>query len=64
VQLLAQNIAPTFTCIVCGKPATMVAIGYYGESIADSVYCAECGGKRVGEDRMLPIINSPRVGVL
>jgi hypothetical protein len=64
VQLLAQNTAPAFACVVCGKPATMVAIGYYGESIADSVYCTECGNEQVGEDRMLPIINSPRVGVL
>jgi hypothetical protein len=64
VQLLAQNTAPEFACIVCGKPATMVALGYYGASIADSVYCTECAEEQVEEGRTLPIINSPRVGVL
>ena len=64
VQLLAQNTAPEFACIVCGKPATMVALGYYGESIADSVYCTECAEEQVEEGRTLPITNSPRVGVL
>jgi hypothetical protein len=63
VQLLAQNTAPEFACIVCGKPATTVALGYYGESIADSVYCEECTEEQE-EGRTLPIINSPRVGVL
>ena len=64
VQLLARNTAPTFPCIVCGKPATTVAMGYFTDSIADSVFCTECANKQVGEGGMLPIINSPRAGVL
>jgi hypothetical protein len=64
VQLLARNTAPTFPCVVCGKPGTTVAMGYFTESIADSVFCTECANKQVGEGGMLPIINSPRAGVL
>src|SRR3989440_1506979 len=64
VQLLARNTAPTFPCVVCGKPGTAFAMGYFTESIADSVFCTDCAMKRVGEGGMLPIINSPRAGVL
>ena len=64
VQLLARNTAPTFPCVVCGKPGTTVAMGYFTDSIADSVFCTECANKQVGEGGMLPIINSPRAGVL
>jgi len=64
VQLLAQNTVPAFPCTVCGKPATMVAMGYFTESIAKSVFCTACAKKQDREEGMLPIINSPRVGVL
>ena len=64
VQLLARNTAPTFPCNVCGKPATTVAMGYFTDSIADSVFCTACANKQVEEGGMLPIINSPRAGVL
>ena len=64
VQLLAQNTAPAFPCTVCGKPATTVAMGYFTASIADSVFCTKCAKKQDRDGGMLPIINSPRVGVL
>jgi hypothetical protein len=64
VQLLARNTAPTFPCRVCGKPATTVEMGYFFDSIADSVFCTKCANKQIEEGQMLPIINSPRVGVL
>jgi len=64
VQLLARNTAPEFPCVVCGKPGTAVAMGYFTDSIADSVFCTECANKQDREGEMLPIINSPRAGVL
>lgn len=64
LQLLARNIAPVFVCDVCGKPATAVAMDYYTSSIEDSVFCSQCANKQDEEGGMLPIINSPRVGVL
>ena len=63
VQLLAQNTAPTFPCSVCGKPATTVAMGYFTD-IAERVFCTACAHKQGEEGGMLPLINSPRVGVL
>jgi hypothetical protein len=64
VQLLARNTASAFSCVVCGKPATLVAVGYFTSSIEGSVYCTECADKHVEEGRTLPISNSPRTGVL
>lgn len=64
VQLLARNTALTFSCKVCGKPATTIEMGYFTDSIEDSVFCTKCANKHIEEGRMLPIINSPRVGVL
>jgi hypothetical protein len=65
VQLMAQNTAPAFPCSVCGKPATKVAMGYFYGGIEDSVYCDTCAEEQdEGEFNALPIINSPRVGVL
>ena len=65
VRLLAQNTAPTFPCTVCGNHATRVAVGYYTSSIANNAFCTECANKQDEEEGgTLPIINSPRVGVL
>ena len=66
ILLLAQNTAPTFSCVVCGKPAKHVAMGYYTDSIAGSTFCTRCWKKQkdVDEGMSLSIINSPRVGVL
>ena len=62
VQLLARNTAPGFACVVCGKPATVIE-AYTADAIENTAYCAECAEKEV-EDGTLPLINSPRVGVL
>jgi len=64
VQLLARNVDYAFPCTTCGKPATQVAMGYYTSGIEESALCAECAKKQIDEGRSMPIINSPRVGVL
>jgi hypothetical protein len=65
IQLLAQNTAPVFPCSVCRRPGTRVAMGYFYGDIDDSVYCDTCAEKKDYEEfHALPIINSPRVGVL
>ena len=61
VQLLAQNTAPTFNCIICGKSAEQIEMDYPYRAYCDS--CVEQQDD-VDEERLLPIINSPRVGVL
>ena len=61
VQLLAQNTAPTFNYIICGKSAEQIEMDYPYRA-----YCDNCVEQQddVDEERLLPIINSPRVGVL
>lgn len=62
IQVLARNEPPLILCDVCGKPATEVC--------AQCVYdeggwlCEECvKDHECGEEMMLPVVNSPRVGM-
>jgi len=62
IQVLARNEPPVIPCDVCGKPATEVC--------AQCVYdeggwlCEECvKDHECGEEMMLPVVNSPRVGM-
>jgi hypothetical protein len=61
VEILARNIAPMILCKVCGKPATKVAAGYYNAQ--ENGYCNQCARKSRNHEVMLPVVNSPRVGV-
>jgi hypothetical protein len=61
LDILARNVAPVMLCNKCGKPATKVAAGYY--NVEENAYCDECAGSSEEADMMLPIVNSPRVGV-
>ena len=60
ITLLARNIAPEFKCSVCGAPATLVFGGAWGDG---NTYCKKHAKKYEGEWLLLPIVNSPRVGV-
>src|SRR5579884_291152 len=62
VELLARNMLPEIPCCNCGKPATKIVYGYY--PLEENAYCATCAEKVSDSEMMLPIINSPRVGVL
>ena len=62
VQILARNEPPEIPCVSCGKPATRVC--------AQCIYsgtgwlCNACAAKHeCGEEMLLPVVNSPRVGV-
>lgn len=62
VRLLARNEPPQFSCGKCGAPAEYVDTeSLWGE--ADPLYCAKCAGKYTDEDMLLPVTNSPRMGV-
>ncbi len=61
VEVLARNNPPVILCKVCGKPATKVVSGYY--SAEENGYCDECARKSRDYEMMLPVVNSPRVGV-
>ncbi|MBI4757720.1 MAG: hypothetical protein HY783_01765 [Chloroflexi bacterium] len=62
IQLLARNDPPSITCESCGKIATQVC----SECIwsGEGWLCDECaGGHKCGEEMLLPVVNSPRVGM-
>lgn len=62
VRLLARNMPPQFPCGKCGAPA-----GYldterlWGDE--DPFLCEKCARKHADEDMLLPVTNSPRMGV-
>ena len=60
VMLLARNLAPEFKCSVCDAPANLIFGGAWGDG---NTYCKKHAKKYEGEGLMLPIVNSPRVGV-
>jgi len=64
IVILARNVPPGISCCVCGKPAMRIAAGYY--SAEDDAYCSSKCAKEKDEnyEEMLPVINSPRVGVI
>jgi len=61
VTILARNEPPIILCKVCGKPATQVAGGYY--NVEENAYCNKCARRSEDAEMMLPVVNSPRVGV-
>lgn len=62
VKLLARNNQPDIKCSYCGKPATSVCC----QCIYDGRgwICDDCADKHeCGDEMLLPVVNSPRVGV-
>jgi hypothetical protein len=62
VQVLARNDPPPIVCQECGQPATQLC--------ADCIWsgsgwlCDECAEKHeCGKDMLMPVVNSPRVGM-
>jgi len=62
VRIMARNDPPELKCDVCGKPATGVCCVCSDEDTGR--VCEECGKTHeCGEDMLLPVVNSPRVGM-
>jgi hypothetical protein len=63
IEVIARNIQPVMLCKVCGKPAKLVVSGYF--DVEENAYCSKKCVKKSGEDAdmLLPVVNSPRVGV-
>lgn len=62
VRLLARNVPPQFQCRNCGAPASHICT----ESLYEGEYpffCTECAQKHEDAEFMLPVTNSPRMGV-
>ena len=62
VRLAARNEPPTWPCDVCGKAATVVCTQCLYES--RGFCCPACVSSHdCSEDMLLPVVNSPRMGV-
>jgi hypothetical protein len=62
IKLLAQNEPPAVKCEICGNPATQVCSGCIWDN--EGWVCDEHGEEHeCGEDMLLPVVNSPRVGM-
>ena len=62
IQVLARNTPPVILCEECGKPATEVC----SQCIFDDRgwLCNDCAeAHECGEEMLLPVVNSPRVGM-
>jgi hypothetical protein len=60
VQLLARNEPPQIACVQCEtQPATQICT-----QCEDAWLCESCAAAHgCGEEMLLPVVNSPRVGV-
>ncbi|NCN65130.1 MAG: plasmid pRiA4b ORF-3 family protein [Candidatus Altiarchaeum hamiconexum] len=62
--ILARNLPPEIKCSVCGKDATEVCSMCIVEDPENSFFCEEHGTEHeCGEDMLLPVTNSPRIGM-
>ena len=62
VRLLARNMPPQFACGKCGAPAGYVdAVRIWADE--NPFYCEKCAEKCADEAMLLPVTNSPRMGM-
>jgi len=64
IRVLARNEPPPIPCGSCGKAATQVCTECLWSEEGGGWLCDACAAKhRCGEDMLLPVVNSPRVGM-
>lgn len=62
VRLLARNVPPQFQCANCGAPADFICVEC--SFVSDNpFYCSDCSRTHEHEEMLLPVTNSPRMGV-
>lgn len=62
IQILARNEPPLITCESCGRIATQVCSGCIWSG--EGWLCDECAREhKCGDEMLLPVVNSPRVGM-
>jgi hypothetical protein len=62
VRLLARNAAPAWECAECDEPATFIC-AYCAEKDDAFVCESHVADHECGDEAMLPVVNSPRMGV-
>ncbi len=61
IIIMARNEPPNLLCHLCGQPATHVMAEY--DALDEAGLCAEHARQQDDPDELLPVVNSPRVGV-
>ena len=62
IQIMARNNPPLIVCSLCGKAATQVCAQCIYEG--KGWLCDKCASEHeCGEEMLLPVVNSPRVGM-
>lgn len=61
IIVMARNDRPALLCHLCGKPATHVLAE--ADALDEAGLCAEHAQKQENPEELLPVVNSPRVGV-
>lgn len=62
IAVMAVNLPPDLRCQSCGAAATQVCTNCIFQG--DGWLCDECAkGHKCGEEMLLPVVNSPRVGM-
>ncbi|MFH1510060.1 MAG: hypothetical protein ABIF10_00085 [Candidatus Woesearchaeota archaeon] len=62
ILVLARNNLPKFECSICRKPAQEICTECAWQG--NGLLCAGCAKKHeCGEDMLLPVVNSPRMGM-
>jgi hypothetical protein len=63
VRLVARNNPLVWPCALCGEPAESVCTQCIGESANPFVCAAHAPQHPCGDEALLPVVNSPRMGV-
>ncbi len=64
LRLLARNEEPDHGCDLCDRKATQICIECTWAPNRDSLFCEQhATDHECGEDMLLPVVNSPRMGV-
>lgn len=62
VRLLARNMPPQFSCADCGAPTAYICTECQWDS-GNPFHCERCASRHEHKDMLLPVTNSPRMGV-
>ncbi|MDO4244433.1 MAG: hypothetical protein Q4C89_00215 [Deinococcus sp.] len=63
VALLARNLPPVWKCSECDQSATMLNSWEYDEETGLPLMYCDTHVEEADEDALLPVVNSPRMGV-
>lgn len=62
IRLLARNVPSQFRCAKCGASADFICVECSWDT-ENPFYCEDCAKTHEHEDMLLPVTNSPRMGV-